>query len=88
MRIYRMLLIAAVPVFGLAGAVAADYSKAVKQFCNADYKKYCGEYGLESNALRSCMDRNGKNLSKSCVNALVQSGYVSQAEVDRRKRKK
>jgi hypothetical protein len=87
MRTYRMLLIAAVPVFGLAGVAAADYSKAVKQFCNADYKKYCGEYGLESAALRSCMDKNGKNLSKSCVNALIQSGEVSQAEVDRRKRK-
>jgi len=31
------------------------------------------------------MDRNGKNLSKGCVNALVQSGEVSQAEVNRRK---
>ena len=27
----------------------------------------------------------GRSLSKSCVNALVQSGEVSQAEVDRRK---
>jgi hypothetical protein len=87
MRTYRMLLIAALPVFGFASAAAADYSKAVKQFCNADYKKYCGDYGLESAALRSCMDRNGNKLSKSCVNALIQSGEVSKAEVDRRRRK-
>jgi hypothetical protein len=32
------------------------------------------------------MDRNGRSLSKSCVQALVASGEVSQAEVDRRKK--
>jgi hypothetical protein len=32
------------------------------------------------------MDRNGHNLSKICVNALVKAGEVSQSEVDRRKR--
>jgi hypothetical protein len=32
------------------------------------------------------MDRNGKKLSKTCVNALVRGGQVSQAEVDRRKK--
>jgi hypothetical protein len=31
------------------------------------------------------MDKAGKGLSKSCVKALIQSGEVSQAEVDRRK---
>jgi hypothetical protein len=80
------LLAASVSAVCLAGtAQAQSYSKAVQQFCQADYKKYCGEYGLESTALRSCMDRNGKSLSKSCVRALVQSGEVSQAEVNRRK---
>ena len=83
------LVMASVSAIG-AGDIAADpassYSKAVQQFCRADYKKYCGEYGLESTALRSCMDRNGKSLSKACVQALVKDGYVSQAEVNRRKR--
>ena len=32
------------------------------------------------------MDRNGNSLSKTCVQALVASGQVSQAEVDRRKK--
>jgi hypothetical protein len=63
-----------------------SYSKAVQKSCAADYRKYCGEYGLESAALRVCMDKAGKSLSQSCVKALVQSGEVSQAEVDRRKR--
>ncbi len=87
--IYFGLLIASVAAIGASDVAAADpassYSKAVQQFCRADYKKYCGEYGLESTALRSCMDRNGKSLSKACVHALVQDGQVSQAEVDRRR---
>jgi hypothetical protein len=70
----------------IAAAEPIPYSKAVQQFCAADYRKYCGDYGLESAALRSCMDRAGDSLSPSCVKALVSSGEVSQAEVDRRKK--
>ena len=81
------VLIASVFVVCSAGAAHADsYSKAVQQFCRADYKKFCSEYGLESTALRSCMDRAGKGLSTGCVQALVQSGEVTQAEVNRRKK--
>ena len=65
---------------------SSSYSKVVRQFCRADYKKYCGEYGLETTALRSCMDRNGESLSKACVRALVKDGHVSQADVNRRKK--
>jgi hypothetical protein len=84
--IFAAFAAACVSVLCLAGpAQAQSYSKAVQQYCLTDYKKYCGEYGLETSALRSCMDRNGKSLSKSCVRALVQSGEVSQAEVNRRK---
>ena len=73
-------------LFCFAGAAHADqYSKAVQKACGADYHKYCGDYGLESAALRVCMDKAGSSLSKSCVNALIQSGEVSQAEVNRRK---
>ena len=87
MRIgFSTLLAACVLVLGFAGTVQADsYSKAVRKACGADYHKYCGDYGLESAALRICMDKAGRSLSKSCVNALVQAGEVSQAEVDRRK---
>ncbi len=88
MRTHLTFLIAASAcvIAAVAGAEPIPYSKAVQQFCAADYKKFCGEYGLESAALRSCMDRNGESLSPSCVKALVASGEVSQAEVDRRKR--
>jgi hypothetical protein len=70
----------------LAGAAESTYSQAVQQACGADYHKYCGEYGLETRALRNCMDKAGHSLSKSCVDALVQAGEVSQAEVDRRRK--
>ena len=85
--IFRIGLIAGAAL-ALATPAAADtnYSKAVQQNCNADYKTHCGEYGLESNALRDCMDRNGGKLSKACVKALVDDGQVSQAEVDKRKK--
>ena len=84
--IYATWLVACLAVLGFAGAAHADsYSKAVQNSCAADYHKYCGEYGLESAALRLCMDRAGQSLSKACVKALIQSGEVTQAEVDRRK---
>ena len=66
-------------------AQAETYSKAVQRACGADYHKYCGEYGLETAALRDCMDKAGQSLSKECVHALLEAGEVSQAEVDRRK---
>jgi hypothetical protein len=33
------------------------------------------------------MNRAGRGLSKTCVNALVKAGYVSRKEVDRRKKR-
>jgi hypothetical protein len=42
--------------------------------------------GIEIEALRLCMNKAGKGLSKTCVNALVASGEVSKGEVERRKK--
>ena len=90
MRISNELWFIAVFVASCCGALGVSaqtpYSKAVQQACGTDYRKYCGEYGLETAALRTCMDKAGKSLSSGCVQALVQSGEVSQAEVDRRKK--
>lgn len=66
-------------------AEAAPISKPVRQACQNDYRKFCGEYGIDSPALRHCMDRAGKNLSKVCVNALINAGEVTRTEVNRRK---
>jgi hypothetical protein len=88
MNSYRVkLLVAFASAACLACAAQGQpITKAVQAACKADYRQYCSEYGLETSGLRSCMDRNGHNLSKICVNALVKAGEVSQAEVDRRKR--
>ena len=88
MKSFRATLVVAfASIASLAGAAqAAPITKAVQAACKDDYKNYCGEYGLETTALRGCMDRNGHKLSKTCVNALVKAGEVSQSEVDRRHR--
>lgn len=87
MRCGARALLALLPVLCFAGSgQAAPISQQLKDACAADYRKYCSEYGLESAALRLCMDKAGANLSKTCVRALVRDGQVSQAEVDRRKK--
>jgi hypothetical protein len=95
------LLIAAVVFACFAGhgeaAKAKTYSKQVQRACASDYRRYCGEYGIQTSSLRSCMRRVGQRLSKGCVDALVASGEVSrpvvkkgavtQAKVRHRKRR-
>lgn len=82
------LVVLALITGGVLSAAAEEsrYSKALQKACVADYKKHCGEYGLETPALRTCMDKAGHSLSKSCVRALIDAGEVSQAEVDRRRK--
>jgi hypothetical protein len=62
------LLLASASAVALSSAAqaqaASSYSKAVQQFCRADYKKYCGEYGLETTALRACMSQAEVNRHK------------------------
>jgi hypothetical protein len=82
----KRLIVFAFAACSVSSAHALSYSEAVLKYCREDYKKYCGEYGLETNALRLCMDRHASKLSKACVEALVQSGEVSQKEVDRRRK--
>jgi len=67
-------------------AIAAPITPLVRKACGNDYRKYCGDYGLETEALRLCMNKAGQSLSHGCVNALIKAGEVSQAEVNRRKR--
>ena len=76
MKAYRSrLLVSAVAITCFAGAAQAEtYSKIVQQNCRNDYKKFCSEYGLESTALRSCMDRAGKALSISGRCAAIAHG--------------
>jgi hypothetical protein len=84
-----LFLIAAFALAFLAGAAEAQpsrYSKQLQRACANDYKTHCGQYGIETEALRLCMNRVGHRLTTTCVNALLAAGEVSQAEVNRRKR--
>ena len=69
-----------------AGPASAQhaYSEAVQNACVSDYKQYCRDYGIETEALRLCMDRAGQKLTKTCVDALVAGGEISKQEVERR----
>jgi hypothetical protein len=75
-----------VAICSIASSQAAPITQGEKQSCKDDYKKFCGSYGLESNALRDCMDRAGHSLSHNCVEALIDAGEVSRSEVERRKK--
>ena len=65
------------------GAITKD----MQTYCVNDYKKFCGDYGLQSAALNLCMRKAGPGLSPACVQALVKAGKVSQADVDKIKAK-
>lgn len=69
----------------VAWAQAGTISKDMQTYCVNDYKKFCGDYGLQTAALNLCMRKAGPGLSPACVQALVKAGKVSQAEVDRTK---
>jgi hypothetical protein len=76
-------------ILGFASVIAAaakPITEAEKKHCASAYHKYCGEYGLESAALRNCMSRIGRSLSNACIDALIEAGEVSRAEVERRKK--
>ena len=80
--------VALLALWPFANPITADakpITEAEKRHCEQAYHKYCGEYGLESNALRNCMSRNGRSLPHACVEALIDAGEVSRSEVERRK---
>jgi hypothetical protein len=86
MTCYRARLLITFALVGCfaCSAQGAPLTKAVQQACKSDYRKFCNEYGLETAALRTCMDKAGELLSGECIHALIDAGEVSQAEVDRR----
>lgn len=66
-----------------AFAQAGTITKGMQNNCVNDYKKFCGDYGLQTAALNLCMKKAGPSLSPACVQALVQAGKVTQADVDK-----
>jgi hypothetical protein len=78
--------VALLALWPFANPITADakpITEAEKRHCEQAYHKYYGEYGLESNALRNCMSRNGRALPHACIEALIDAGEVSRSEVER-----
>jgi hypothetical protein len=69
MKILDQLLLASIVLTFSVGSATAQhaYSKAVQKACANDYHSHCGQYGIETEALRLCMDKAGQALSKTCV---------------------
>ena len=90
MKVHRSVLIGFVfftcPITAAKSESAHTYSHAVQVACSTDYRKHCAEYGLETEGLRVCMGKVAQRLSEACVNALVNAGEISKAEVETRKR--
>ena len=88
MTFHRARVTTAVAMFvclapSLAFAQAGTITSGMQNNCANDYKKFCGDYGLQTAALNLCMRKAGPSLSPACVKALVAAGKVSQADVDK-----
>ena len=70
-------------VGGFSAAQASRHSDA--RHCAEDYRRFCGQWGLETRGLENCMRRHGDQLNNACIAALVRTGQVSQAEVNPRR---
>jgi len=79
MKNATLLMALAVVLFTVSTAEAG------KRKCAEDYRRFCGQWGLETRGLENCMRRHGNYLSKRCVKGLIQAGAVSQAEVNRKR---
>ena len=69
---------------GLAVTAVAQSAK-VKNACNADARRLCPQYKLDSSELRYCMESRGRSLSHGCVRALEDEGVISRGTLARGK---
>ena len=77
----RRVRLAALSALGLwaassFGPAAYAVSERVEKYCKDDYLTFCGQHAVGSTGLKRCMEANGKQLSRKCVNALVDAGEV------------
>lgn len=62
---------------------ASAYTDKVENACRADYFRHCAGYPVGSASLRLCMESKSKQLSPSCVTALVDAGLVDRRRMKR-----
>jgi hypothetical protein len=77
----RLLLIASLTAAFAAGA-AAEVNDAVKNACRDDYHKHCDKLEVGTPELRTCMKSKATELSKVCLEALVNNKEVTQQDIE------
>jgi hypothetical protein len=78
MRIFFITTVAVVLSATCAGAI----SQSVRQACSNDYHTHCDKLEVGSQQLRTCMRGVAGKLSKGCIQALVDSKEVTQADIE------
>jgi hypothetical protein len=68
----------ALALFGgsLVISSTAAHADRVRDACASDYHRFCSQYSPGSSQTRACMQANGRSLSGSCVNALIDAGVI------------
>jgi hypothetical protein len=80
------LVIAAIAAAFSTSAFAGPVTEGESKYCAYDYRQYCGQDGLGSELLALCMSQHGKDLSKECIQALIDAGEVTKTEVQEREK--
>lgn len=80
---YSILGFSAVILIGTDAS--ALITQRVKNACKNDYFTHCSQHALGSAALRTCMKGAQDNLSKTCLEALVDDGEVTKEDIIRYK---
>lgn len=75
-QIFAALAIAVGIAVVLPLTPAHAMSDKVNQHCEDDYFRFCSAHPVGSTGLRRCMEANGKQLSRKCVNALADAGEI------------
>lgn len=67
-------------------SAASAYGAKVRKQCANDYFDNCNTHRVGTPELRACMRKAGAKLTPGCINALIEEGEVSAAEVAQRRR--
>lgn len=78
-------IVGTVAVMLFSSSASAAVTQRVKTACKNDYFAYCSAHAVGSTALRTCMRDAQDSLSKTCLQALVDDGEVSQKDIHRYK---
>lgn len=66
----------AATLLAASATAAAAYNEKIQKNCKDDYLAYCSAHPIGSTGMRRCMEANGKQLSRKCVNSLVDAGEI------------